>query len=169
MTIFHFKHNYLNWRVIPCRRRMVCVYAAFSSFSQHFFWLLDSRLDLVEFFKCMIWHDNQFFFFSLFHAHNLSTSSNNACHRWPSKLKHHFSCEDCFGFLVQSCLYHYCQQKGLWLKSVFEKWAIFDLCAQYINQGDFGVSQSWDFVLLIEKVWQVWNCSKSWCIPNYQI
>ena len=23
--------------------------------------------------------------------------------------------------------------------------------------------------MLIEKVWQVWNCSKSWCIPNYQI
>ena len=23
--------------------------------------------------------------------------------------------------------------------------------------------------LLIEKVWQVWSCSKSWCIPNYQL
>ena len=23
--------------------------------------------------------------------------------------------------------------------------------------------------LVIEKVWQVWSCSKSWCIPNYQL
>ena len=87
MVIFHFKHSYLNWRVIPCRRRMICVYTAFSSFSQHFFWLLDSRLDLIEFFKCMIWQSIFHFFF---------TSGNNACHRWPSKLKHLFSCEDCF-------------------------------------------------------------------------
>ena len=26
-----------------------------------------------------------------------------------------------------------------------------------------------DLFLLIEKVWQVWNCSKSWCVPSYQI
>ena len=23
--------------------------------------------------------------------------------------------------------------------------------------------------LIVEKVWQVWSCSKSWCIPNYQL
>ena len=34
MAIFHFKHSYLNWRVIPCKRKMICVYAIFSSFSQ---------------------------------------------------------------------------------------------------------------------------------------
>ena len=36
MAIYHLEHSYLNWRVIPCKRRMICVYVAFSSFSQHF-------------------------------------------------------------------------------------------------------------------------------------
>ena len=29
---------------------------------------------------------------------DLSTLGNDVCHKWLSKLKHHFSCEDCFGF-----------------------------------------------------------------------
>ena len=40
---------------------------------------------------------------------------------------------------------------------------------QGISQDDLSVSRSWDFVLFIENVWQAWNCSKSWCIPNYQL
>ena len=75
---------------------MICVYAAFFIifFNISFFWLLDSCLELIEFFKCMTWHS----IFLLFFFHDLSTLGNDVCHRWLSKLKHHFSCEDCFGF-----------------------------------------------------------------------
>ena len=94
----------------------------FHHFLNIFFWLLDPRLDLVEFFKCMSW---QLIFFSFF---DLSTSGNDAYHRWPSKLKHLFSVWGLFwkvGLLVQSCLYHFCPNRGLWLKSVLEKWVFF--------------------------------------------
>ena len=72
----------------------------FHHFLQHFlFWLLDSCLELIEFFKCMTWQSIfLLFFFFLFFFHDLSTLGNDVCHRWLSKLKHHFSCEDCFGF-----------------------------------------------------------------------
>ena len=60
-------------------------------------------------------------------------------------------------------------KKGYGLK-VFSRNGQFSIdVPQDINQGDFRVSWSWDFVLLIEKVWQIWNCNRSWCIPNYQI
>ena len=41
---------------------------------------------------------NFFCSFFLFFFHDLSTLGNDICHRWLSKLKHHFSYEDCFGF-----------------------------------------------------------------------
>ena len=37
LAIFHFKRNYLNWRVIPCRKKNDLYLCSFSSFSQHFF------------------------------------------------------------------------------------------------------------------------------------
>ena len=40
-------------------------------------------------------HDMTINFFVLF-FHDLSTPGNDICHRCPSKLKHLFSCEDCF-------------------------------------------------------------------------
>ena len=67
-------------------------------------------------------------FFSFFGFFDLSTSDNDICHRWPFKLKHLFSMWGLFwkvGFLVRSCLYHFCLKRGLWLKSVLEKWVIF--------------------------------------------
>ena len=57
MVISHLKHSYLNWRAIPCRRRMVCVYAFF----HHFF---DLCLDSNEFLQCIIWQSIFFFFYS---------------------------------------------------------------------------------------------------------
>ena len=73
-----------------------------------------------------------------------------------------------FDLLVQSCLYHYCQQKGYGSKVSSRNGQFSINVPQDINHGDFRVSRSWDFVLLVEKVWQIWNCSESWCIPNYQ-
>ena len=69
------------------------------------------------------------FLLFFFYSHDWSASGNDACHRWPSKLKHLFLVWGLFwkvGLLVQGCLYHFCQQKGLWLTSVFEEWAIFN-------------------------------------------
>ena len=45
-------------------------------------------------------------------------------------------------FLVQSCLYHFCLKRGLWLKSIFEKWVILVNMPQGIKD-DFKVSRSW--------------------------
>ena len=48
--------------------------------------------------------------------------------------------------MVQSCLDHFCPKRGLWLKSISEKWAILVNVPQGVNQGDFKISRSWDFV-----------------------
>ena len=62
----------------------------------NFFWLIDSRLDLVKFFKCINFSFSLLFSFPC--SHGLSTSGNHAYHRWTSSLKHLFLCEDCFSF-----------------------------------------------------------------------
>ena len=132
MAISHLKYSSLYWRTIPYKRKMICVYAIFSSFSQHFFGFLDFRLDSIEFFKCMTWQSIFIFYFFFFHSHNLSTPGNDTCYRWPSKSKHLFSCGDYFekvGLLVWGCSYHFCPKKDRAQKYFFEKWAIFGQCA----------------------------------------
>ena len=70
------------------------------------------------------WYDNQIFFFLLlFFFHDLSTSSNDAYHRWFSKLKHHFSCSNCFErVFFWSRVVHtiFASKKRLWLKRVVQ-------------------------------------------------
>ena len=62
MVIFHLKPSYLNWRVIPCKRRKSCIYAIF---------FFDIFLNLAFLIFVWIrsnfssaWYDNQFFFFA---------------------------------------------------------------------------------------------------------
>ena len=55
-------------------------------------------------------------------------------------------CFEGVGLLVQSCLGHFCPKRGSWLKSISEKLAILVNVPQGINQGDFKISRSWDFV-----------------------
>ena len=97
MSIFHFKYSYLDWRVNPCKRRNDLCFCNFSSF----FWLFWFSFRLISNFSSA-WHDNQFFFcfvlFFFYYSHDWSAPGNDACHKWPSKLKHLFLCEDCFGF-----------------------------------------------------------------------
>ena len=72
--------------------------------------------------------------------------------------------------LVQNCLYHFYPKRGLWLKSVIEKWVI------------FGQHASRHQSKMISKYHGLGTCvfghrgvltglklSKSWCIPNYQL
>ena len=61
MAIFHLKYSYLNWKAIPCKRKMTCVFVVFSSF---FFQPL--FLFLVEFFKCMTWQSIFLLFFFVY-------------------------------------------------------------------------------------------------------
>ena len=108
----------------------MCLYN-FSSFSQHFFY---SYLDLIEFFKCMTWQSMflLLFFFSFF-FHDLSTQSNDVCHRWPSKLKHLFSCEDLFWkgwLLVRGCSYHFCPEKNMAQKYSREMGNFLSICPE---------------------------------------
>ena len=60
-------------------------------------------------------------------------------------------------------------KERIWLKKFSKNGQFLVYVPRDINQGDFRVSLSWDFILLVEKVRQVWNYSKSWFIPNYQI
>ena len=113
--------------------------------------LLDFHLDSIEFLKCMILQSNFsfcFFFLLFFCSHKLSTLDDDTCHKWPSRLKHHFSWENYFErgcLLVKGFSCHFCPKKGLWLKSVLKKWAIFFLVnvPQDINQGWF-----WNIMIL---------------------
>ena len=129
-----------------------------SSFSTFFFEFsfLDFRLDSIEFLKCMIWQSIFFSFFCFF-FHDLFTSDNDAYHRWLLRLKHHFSCRNCFErviFWSKGCSCHFCPKKGLWLKSVPDKWIISFLVnvPQDINQGWFwNIMVLWLVFLVIEK------------------
>ena len=139
---------------------------------QSFFWhffefsFLDFRLDSIEFLKCMIWQSNPFFLLSLF-FHDLSTLGNDAYHRCLSRLKHHFSCRNCFErviFWSKGCSCHFCPKKGLWLKNIPEKWIIFFLVnmPQDINQGWFwNIMVLWLVFWLSKRSWQAWSCNKS--------
>ena len=101
-------------------------------------------LDSIKFLKCMIWQPNFFFCF-----HDLSAPGNDACHRWLSRLNHHFSCENCF---EKDCLLGYkivhtifVSKKRLWLKgflrnSQFSFWSIcpkasIKTISEYHNHG----------------------------------
>ena len=79
MSISHLKHSYLNWRVIPCKRKKndSCV-CNFSSFFQHFLlsWFL-FRLNRY-FFKCMTWQ-SIFLCFAFFFSFSWSVYSGQQC------------------------------------------------------------------------------------------
>ena len=94
MAISHLKHSYLNWRANPCRRKRLQFFDFFKFF---WIWLCWFSFGLNRIFQV---HDVtinfSFFFFFFFRSHDSSTPGNNACHRWPSRLKHHSSCENWF-------------------------------------------------------------------------
>ena len=137
MTIFYFKNSHLNWKTIPYRRRMNCVYC--NIFFQHFLNSIFLILVCTQSNFSSAWYDNQislfvfiFYFFCFFFScsQDLSASGNEAYHRWLSKLKHHFSCENYFErgcLLIKGLFMSFLSKKGLWLKSVPKKWAIFFL------------------------------------------
>ena len=118
MVVCHLKHSYLNWRAIPCRKRIDCVYEIFIF---NTFWIWSSwfsfglnRISQVHdmTIKFLFLFFLSCFFFCCFHE--LFTPGDDACHRWPSKLKHHFSCEIILKRVVfwsKGCSYHFCQQE----------------------------------------------------------
>ena len=73
--------------------------------------------------------------------------------------------------LVQSCLYHFCQQKRVIAQKCSREMGNFwstclkasiRVISEYHDLRDLCFWSSKGF-------WQVWSCSKSWCIPNYQL
>ena len=106
MVIFHLKYSYLDWRVIPCRRKTMRFFHHFLNiFSCWFSFRLNQIFQV---------HDMTINFLLFFLFLFLSTPSNDVCHRWPSKLKHLFSVWGLFwkvGLLAQGCLYHFCPKR----------------------------------------------------------
>ena len=108
MAIFHFKHSYLDWRVNTCKRRNDLWFCNFIIFST-FFDSLDFHLDSTQIFQVHDTTINFSFLLFFFYSHDWSAPGNDACHRWPSKLKRLFLVWGLFwkvGLLVQGCLYH---------------------------------------------------------------
>ena len=153
MTISHLKHGYLNEKWIFVGEKY-CSFSFFLNFlnlaSLIFVWTQSNFSSA--------WHDNQFFFF-FFCSHDSSTPSNNVCHRWPSRLKHHSSCENCFervGFWFEVACIISVQRKDMTQKYSRENGQFLVNVPWGINRGDFRASRSWDLcVLVIEKVWHV--------------
>ena len=73
------------------------------------------------------------------------------------------------GLLVQSCLHHYCQQKVMAQKCFREMGNFWSMCPEASIKVISEYHDPGILFCLFESVWQVWNYSKSWCIPNYQI
>ena len=155
MVIFHFKHNYLNWRVIPCKRRMICVYAAFSSFSQHFlaswfsfrlsrtFQVHDMTINFSFFFVFLFFC----FFFLLFLFLALMVCLLRATTHIIDGLSLKAFLLIWWSFwkgwlLVRGCSYHFCPKEKYGSK-VFSKNGQFLVnMPQGINQDDFRISRS---------------------------
>ena len=143
------------------------------------FGFLDFHLDSIEFLKCMIWQSNFsfcflcFFFCFFLCSHELSTSGDDACHRWPSRLKHHFSCGivlKMVAFWSKGCSYHFCQQEKGYGSKVFSRhgqFSFWSTCPKASIKDDFEILWSCDlYSWLLKRSWQAWSCSKSWRIPN---
>ena len=146
MAIFHFKHSYLNWRAIPCKRRNDLRFCGFFIIFSTFFFLdsLNFRLDSTRIFQV---HDMTIIFFFLrffILTICLLRKTMHTIDGLPSwSISSHVRiCFERVGLLVQSCLGHFCPKRGSWLKSISKKWAILVNMPQGINQGDFRISRS---------------------------
>ena len=145
MAISHLKHSYLNWRANPCRRKMIAV---FHRFFQHIFLNLAFLIFVwIQSNFSSAWHDNQLFFlffFFFFRSHGSSTLGNDMCHRWPSRSKHHSSCENCFekGSSFGSRVVHVIsiQRKGMTQK-----------CSIYVNKERVMVQRIVDTIFVSKK------------------
>ena len=112
------------------------------------------------------------FVFAFFRSHGLSTSGNNdAIDGFPSwSITSRARIVLAFGLLVQSCLYHYCQQKVMAQKCFREMGNFWSTCPKssikvISKYRDLEILRFWSS----RGFWQAWSCSKSWCIPNYQL
>ena len=160
MVIFHFKHGYLNWKAIPYGRNMICGFSFFSTF----FFLIEFRLDRI--FQVHDMTINFLFLlfirFFLFLNGLLWVTSHviDGLPAWSisSQLKIVLKR---LGFGLR-LLVSFLSRKKIWLESIPEKWAI---SGQYALRHQLRWFQNVTILgllfLVIEKVWQVWSCSKS--------
>ena len=149
MAIFHLKHSYLNWRAIPCGRK---IESCLCNLLFHFF--LD--LDLIKIFKCMIWQ-SIFSFFSFLSTRLFRAMMHivDGLSGW-STISHVGLVLTRVVFWSKGCSCHFYPKRGLWLDDVLEQWVILVSIPQGINQGDFTSIMVLELVFLVTKrVWQV--------------
>ena len=135
MAIYHLEHSYLNWRAIPCGRKWFVFMQFFILFSTFFFCFLDSCLGLIEFYQVHDMTINFFIFFMLMICLLRATMHIlDGLPAWSisSHMRTRFERVSLW-FEV----YHFCPKRGLWLKSVFEKWVILVNMPQDINRRWF--------------------------------
>ena len=167
MAIFHFKHSYLNWRVFPCRREMICVYAFFSAFFRFMFGLkrISQVHNMTINFSFSFIHSFFFFFF----VNCLFWATSHVVDGFPAwNISSHVRIVLKWLVFGSLLLVSFLFRGKIWLKSILEKWAVFGQWAlRYQSRWFQSVMILGLVFLFIEKVWQVW--SKSWCISNYQL
>ena len=93
---------------------------------QHIFWIWLSWFLRLDSNRISQVHDMTIKFFSIFFRcffYDLFVLSNDTCHRWLSRLKHHFARGNCLeqGRLLgpKSCLHHFCQQERVMAQKGF--------------------------------------------------
>ena len=158
MVISHIKHSYLNWRAIPYRKQMICVYAAFF---QHILWIWLSwfLFGLSRIFKCMTWQSIFFLFFYsfifFFFLNGPLWAMSHVVDGLPTwNISSHMRIILKGLAFGSRLLVSFLSRGKIWLKSILEKWAISGQCASRHQSRWFQSITILGLVLLvIERVW----------------
>ena len=166
MTIFHFKHSYLDWRAIPRKRRNDLCFCSFLTF-----FLFSFRLSRI--FQVHDMTINFLFCFFLFLVLMvcLLRATTHIIDGLPAWSISSYIRTVLKGLTFGSRLLVSFLSKGkIWLKSILEKWAISDQHAPRYQSGWFqNITVLGTLFCSWKRFGRFETVSKSWCIPNYQI
>ena len=170
MAIYHLEHSYLNWRAILCKKNDLYL-CGFSSFSQHFFLLdsLDFHLDSTRIFQV---HDMTINFSSFFCLLRATTYAIDGLPSWGISSHMRIVLK---GWAFGPRLFiSFLSTKRVMAQKCFRGMGNFQLTCLKALVRMISVYHDLGFCFahwkgLANLNWQVWSCSKSWCIPNYQL
>ena len=152
---------------------MICVFAIFHHFLNIFFDSLDFHLASTQIFKCMTRQSIflLFCFFVFILTIGLLRATMHAINGFLSRsISSHMRIVLKGWLLVQSCSSFLSTKRVMAQKCSREMGAFWLTCPK---ASIWVISEYYDFRDLcfwsLKGFWQAWSCSKSWCIPNYQL
>ena len=140
MVISHLKYSYINWRAIPCRRKMICAYVVFFIIFSTFFFAFWFLFKFNQNFQV---HDitwQSIFFFTIC----LLRATMHAIDGLPSwRISSHVRIVLKGLTFDRRVIYVISIQRRIMAQKLFSrKWTILINMPQGINQGDFRISRS---------------------------